>query len=62
MKAAPVWYCDPQKNESCKKTGCFLFGGPCHLTTSVRNAIFLNGKPMEGPRWHADKSAQEAKP
>lgn len=60
MSDKPVWYCDPQKNEACKKSGCYLFGGPCHLTLSVKNAIILNGRPMEGPRWHGDKSAQEA--
>lgn len=44
-----VWYCDPQKNEKCKKNGCYLYGGPCHLTTHKENAIVLRGEPMKGP-------------
>lgn len=25
--------CDPEKNPTCKKTGCYINGGECHMTT-----------------------------
>lgn len=50
-----VWYCDPQKNEKCKKSGCYLYGGPCHLTTHKENAIVLRGEPMKGPDIEGEK-------
>lgn len=28
-----VYYCDAQKNTQCKKTACYINGGPCMLTT-----------------------------
>lgn len=31
-----VYYCDAQKNTQCKKTGCYINGGPCMLTTDSR--------------------------
>lgn len=50
QEARPVvYYCDPQKAEACKKGGCFVFGGPCHLTFSPAHAIILDGEPMRGP-------------
>ena len=30
---ANIYECDPKKNVACKKTGCYLDGGPCHCTT-----------------------------
>lgn len=28
-----VYYeCDPEKNKDCKKTACYINGGPCHHT------------------------------
>ena len=27
-----LWPCDPAKNTKCRKSACFLTGGPCHLT------------------------------
>lgn len=47
-----VWYCDPQKHHKCRKSACYLFGGPCHLTIHEENAIVLDGKKMEGPEWN----------
>lgn len=43
-----VYYCDPKKAESCKKYSCFVFGGPCHLTTNPAHAIILDGEPLRG--------------
>lgn len=25
--------CDPEKNKRCRKTNCYINGGPCHLTS-----------------------------
>ena len=43
------WYiCDPGVNTECQKRSCFLYGGPCELTS---NAIYglkdENGQPIE---------------
>lgn len=54
-----IWYCDPQKNDACRKTACYLYGGPCHLTTDPSNAMILYGKPLVGPIWYADSSVQD---
>lgn len=27
-----LWPCDPAKNTKCRKSACFLTGGPCYLT------------------------------
>ena len=32
-KDQELYECDPIKFKECKKTGCFMNGGPCHLTT-----------------------------
>ena len=29
----PLYLCDPEKNESCPKDGCYILGGPCRHTT-----------------------------
>ena len=42
-----IWYfCDPQKNTPCSKSGCALYGGECY-TTSKREYSLLdsNGEP-----------------
>lgn len=33
-KAADNFFfeCDPEKNKKCNKAGCFINGGPCHMT------------------------------
>lgn len=28
-----LYRCDPEKNVSCKKTGCYVNGGPCFMTS-----------------------------
>ena len=33
----PVYECDPEKNTTCRKNGCYLYGGLCKLT---RNAEY----------------------
>lgn len=53
-----IWYCDPSKNEECKKTGCFVIGGPCHLTFDKRNAVVIEGHPLKGPVFHEDGGAE----
>jgi hypothetical protein len=42
---AAFWPCDPDKNKSCLKTGCFKRGGPCKLTTRTEYAI-SDSKPL----------------
>ena len=27
-----LYECDPEKNTECTKEGCFIDGGPCHMT------------------------------
>ena len=34
-----VYVCDPNKNTNCEKTGCFINGGDCFLTTEKRYSI-----------------------
>lgn len=29
-----LYYCDPIKNKDCRKTGCYINGGPCNATTN----------------------------
>ena len=33
-----VYACDPAKNDECRKTSCFLYGGPCHGTFDPEHA------------------------
>ena len=45
-----VWYCNPFLHEACEKTGCYLHGGPCHLTSNQEAALTdKNGTPLRGP-------------
>lgn len=46
---AELWYCDPQENTECRKTSCYLVGGPCHLTKKRECALVVNGEPLKGP-------------
>lgn len=34
-----LYFCDPNKNTACSKTGCIINGGPCYATTKKENAI-----------------------
>ena len=34
-----AWPCDPRKNTTCSKRGCFTKGGPCSLTTNKEYAL-----------------------
>lgn len=36
MEGIELYPCDPEKNTDCMKTGCFLRGGPCRLTTNEK--------------------------
>lgn len=29
-----LFLCDPEKNTECKKTGCYIHGGPCFCTNN----------------------------
>ena len=31
-----IYYCDPEKNKDCKKTGCFKVGNACCFTTFAK--------------------------
>lgn len=33
-----LYKCDPSKNKQCKKTNCYLNGGPCTKTTDINYA------------------------
>ena len=33
-----LYFCDPSKNTECRKTGCYLNGGPCRHTTHAEYA------------------------
>lgn len=33
-----LFECDPVKNRDCRKTGCFINGGPCHMTNKLKYA------------------------
>ena len=46
MKKAKVYICDPRKNPTCKKTGCWLNDGECYLTTDPEKALSYNGVPI----------------
>lgn len=28
-----LYFCDPEKNTTCRKTECYIYGGECHLTS-----------------------------
>lgn len=32
------YYCDPSRNTRCRKTHCFINGGPCFVTCDFRYA------------------------
>lgn len=34
-----AYYCDPFLNRECRKTGCFLRGGPCQSVMDIRYAM-----------------------
>ncbi len=43
MKAAgkELYECNPIKNTTCKKDGCFIYGGDCKLTTKKEFALMV---------------------
>lgn len=42
-----LYVCDPNKNKDCKKTACFIYGGPCRLTKQPEFAfVAKNGQPI----------------
>ena len=32
INGVELWECDPEKNVMCRKSNCYLIGGPCRLT------------------------------
>ncbi len=48
-KAKEVWLCDPRKNADCKKTGCYINGGPCRCTTHEKYALTAFGEKFRAP-------------
>ena len=47
MQKKKVYVCDPRKNPTCKKTGCWLYSdGDCYLTTDPEKALSFNGVPI----------------
>lgn len=49
MSDGKKWYlCDPGRNIVCRKVSCFLYGGPCELTSRAECAqTGPDGKPAE---------------
>ncbi len=47
MDKEKTWYfCDPQKNTPCSKSGCALYGGGCYLTSKKEySLLYPNGAP-----------------
>lgn len=43
-KAKDVWLCDPRKNADCRKTSCYINGGPCRCTTNEKCALTEYGE------------------
>lgn len=48
-----LYFCDPSKNTECRKTGCYLNGGPCRHTTHVEYADTTDYAfpAMQGTEW-----------
>lgn len=38
-----IFWCDPRKNVNCRKTGCYMHGGPCRFTTNPKCAKEVKG-------------------
>lgn len=32
LNTPEIFVCDPRKNQDCKKTSCYIHGGPCQMT------------------------------
>lgn len=46
-RVSVMYVCDPNKNEKCRKTNCFIMGGECHCTFDKRFAMTgENGEPV----------------
>lgn len=52
-----LYRCDPDKNERCAKTGCYIYGGPCVQTTHAEYAMNDEGGH---PLWIGDAVRNEA--
>lgn len=37
-----IYICDPSNNHNCKKSSCYLNGGPCHHTHEAKCAVDEN--------------------
>lgn len=49
MEEKKRWFvCDPGQNMECEKRNCFLYGGPCELTSNAECAVKdENGEPIK---------------
>lgn len=45
MSDKTIYYCDPTRNTQCRKTGCFLRGGPCQSVSDIEFAM-LNDRGL----------------
>jgi hypothetical protein len=46
--SAYIYKCDPEKAKECKKTSCYIYGGPCYSTLDVEIALLdENGEPVK---------------
>lgn len=45
-----LYRCDPEKNASCKKTGCYVNGGPCFMTSKKEDRLMDAIKRGDGLR------------
>lgn len=56
----PIYFCDPEKNTECSKTGCVINGGPCRRTANVNYAVRdKNGFPVEDRSWDFNEAEEE---
>ena len=49
-----LYRCDPEKNTECRKTACFLNGGPCMHTTKKEYEMCIPFEPDEDEEDDAD--------
>ena len=60
-----LFVCDPTKNPNCSKSGCYLNGGRCELTTYPERALEDKDGYLVGAinyDWKYDKAIARAKP
>lgn len=43
-----LWPCDPEKNTKCRKSSCYIYGGPCYMTKEMEFRKMMKVKLDEG--------------